>query len=484
LTAPGLPRWRRHDRILASRARTAGIWTAFAGVVVTLVFKVVPGLDFAYRRPALRAGLETAEALVALLVAYLVIGRLARTRSVDDLVAAVALGALAGGNLVFGVLPTLMANGRADPIAGWGGVGIRLTGAVLFALAAVAPRRPLARRLPTGPTAIALTIGVIAVVALAAAALEHRLPQPAIPAADATAVKQLASFGHGRALLVQIATMCACLVAAVGFARTADRHPDDELLPWFGAAAVFGTYASLNYAISPALFYTDWVYPADVVLLLFYLMLLVGAVREINGYWRGLARAAASDERRRLARDLHDGLAQELAYMSRSAKQLRWQVDVDLAEVVDRFDAAAQRALQESRQVIAALASSAEPLAAVLERVAYESAARYAVDVDLDVATGPRLDAARLEALVRITGEAVANAARHSGTTRVRVRLEWRGGRPWLQVADHGVGFEPGVVAHRDGFGLTSMQERAAAVGARLRLETAPGAGTTLEVAF
>ena len=167
--------------------------------------------------------------------------------------------------------------------------------------------------------------------------------------------------------------------------------------------------------------------------------------------------------------------------MSRAVKELRDTGDADIAP---RLEAAAQRAVHESRQVIAALASPAESLAAVVERVASEVAARHGVEVDLDIASGPRLDAARTEALVRITGEAVANAARHSGTTLVRVRLDWRGGKPRLQVTDRGVGFDPDLVADLGGFGLTSMRERAVAAGAQLRLETTPGLGTMLEVAF
>jgi signal transduction histidine kinase len=481
----GRPRRRPPEGIFASRARVAGIWTAFAGVVVTLVFQIGPGLEFAYRRPALRAGLETTEALVALLVAYLVLGRLGRTRKVDDLVIAVALGVFAGGNLVFGVLPTLLGSGGADPVSGWAGIGIRLVGACLFALAAVAPRRPLWHRLRRAPTVVAVTICVVVLVAVAvaAAALAHDLPQPALPSGQAVAVKHFALFSHGYALVVQIATMVACTVAAVGFARSADRRPDDELLPWLGAAAVFGTYASLNYALSPALVYTDWVYPADVVMLLFYLMLLVGAAREITGYWKGAAQAAALEERRRVARDLHDGLAQELAYISRASKRLRYG-DVD-GEFAARLESAAERGLRESRLVIAALATPQRPLEAMFERVVHDAAVHHGVEVDLDIGPAGRLDPPRQEALLRIAGEAVANAARHSGAQTIRVVLRWGAGRPRLQVLDRGVGFDVEAArAGGGGFGLTSMRERAAAVGAEFILQSVRGSGTSVEVVF
>jgi signal transduction histidine kinase len=277
-------------------------------------------------------------------------------------------------------------------------------------------------------------------------------------------------------------TMVACTVAAVGFARSADRRPDDELLPWFGAAAVFGTYAALNYALSPALVYTDWVYPADVVLLLFYLMLLVGAAREITGYWQGAAQAATLEERRRVARDLHDGLAQELAYISRASKRLRYG-DVD-DEFAARLEGAAERGLRESRLVIAALATPQRPLEAMFERVVHDAALHHGVEVDLDVRPGGRLDPRRQEALLRIAGEAVANAARHSGSRSVQVVLRWRAGRPRLQVLDRGIGFDVEAARSGGGFGLASMRERAASVGAEFILYSARGSGTSVEVMF
>ena len=86
---------------------------------------------------------------------------------------------------------------------------------------------------------------------------------------------------------------------------------------------------------------------------------------------------------------------------------------------------------------------------------------------------------------LRITGEAVANAARHSGATRVRVVVDWRRGRPFLQVTDRGVGFDGDSATRVPGaFGLTSMRERAGSVGADFRIVTRPGSGTRVEVSF
>jgi signal transduction histidine kinase len=487
LRAPGRPELRRREtaasrrRPLASRARAAGLGSALLAAGITIAVTVIPGIQFAYRRPVLRVGLETAEALVALLIAYLVIGRLRRSRSLDDLVLAVALGTLALGNLCFGAIPALVAEGQPAPVASWAGVGTRILGALLFAAAAFIPRRRLVRLGRAGLAgAGAAGLGVLLTVS-GLWVVRDRLPL-LTNAGDAKARPDL--FGYQGLFAVQVIVIVLYIIAAVGYARRADQRPDDNLLLWLGAAAVFAAYAWMNYFLSPALLYADWVYAADVFRLLFYLMLLVGAVNEINDYWRRSARLAVLEERRRLARDLHDGLAQEVAYISRAAKRLRHpEPDGDL---VERLEAAAGRALRESRQVIAALATPVEePLEAVLTRVAEDAAARFGAEVDVDVTSGIRLDAARAEALLRIAGEAVTNAARHSGTRRVRVALQLRRGRPYLEVVDLGAGFVPEAApAVQLGFGLTSMRERAATVGAELRIQSAPEAGTSVKVRF
>jgi signal transduction histidine kinase len=473
----------RRQRLLASRARFAGLISSLLAASITIGL-LATGTHFAYRRPVLRAGLETAEALVALLIAYLVIGRLRRSRSLDDVVLVAALGTLAVGNLCFGAIPALVAEGQPAPVASWAGVGTRLIGALLFAAAAFVPRRPLENLARASADAFGGVALAVMLVVIGVSTMRSRLPSIAAPDEAKAAAARPEFFSHHWLFAIQLIGIILYMIAAVGFAKRADQRPDDSLLLWLGAGAVFAAYAWMNYFLAPALFYAHWVYTADVFRFLFYLMLLIGAVHEINGYWRRSARLAVVEERRRLARDLHDGLAQEVAYISRAAKLLRDGTrDVEL---LDRISSASERAARESRQVIAALTTPAdEPLEAVLERVALDAAARHGAEVELDVARGMRLDPVRTEALLRITGEAVTNAARHSGVAQVRVVLDWRGGRPWLQVTDRGIGFDGASAAHAPGtFGLTSMRERAGAVGADFRLITQPGSGTHVEVAF
>jgi signal transduction histidine kinase len=222
------------------------------------------------------------------------------------------------------------------------------------------------------------------------------------------------------------------------------------------------------------------VYTVDIFRLLFYVCLLGGAAREIAGYWRGLADAAVLEERRRMARDLHDGAAQELAFIVRRARRLAAAAPRD---EVAQLAAAAQRALDDSRRAIAALFRPVdEPLdvalAAAVEDLGARTGTRVSLELDAGVDVAPEVG----EALLRIASEAVGNAARHAQADVVRVELE--SGRPLrLRVVDDGVGFDVASASARNSrFGLTSMRDRAARIGAELEVRSAPGRGTEVEV--
>jgi signal transduction histidine kinase len=317
---------------------------------------------------------------------------------------------------------------------------------------------------------------MLAATALVVALLESRLPSgvEAYPQSANPARPELV--GHPAVLGVQLATMALFAVASVGFVRHADQE-SDGFLRWLAAASAFAAFARLHYFLYPSL-YTEWVYIGDAFRMLFYTLVLVAAVREIRSYWEAVAEAAVLEERRRLARDLHDGLAQELAYVGRN---LRW-ADTD-EEAIDRALAGTERALIESRRAIAALAEPVDrPLDAVLPRALQDVAARehtrvaLAIHPDLDVTPEER------DTIVRIACEAVTNAARHGHAKLVRVAIErGRGDGLRLRVVDAGDGFEPGT-QQSSGFGLASMRGRAQAVGGRFRVTSAPGRGTEVEV--
>ena len=126
-------------------------------------------------------------------------------------------------------------------------------------------------------------------------------------------------------------------------------------------------------------------------------------------------------------------------------------------------------------------APSGQPFEVALAKAVTEVAERYHVDLDLDLTSNIRLSVARREALVRIACEAVTNAARHSGASLVNLGLEHDGSGVRLRVSDKGHGFD--IAAPGDGFGLTSMRERARSVGGELLVSSRPGHGSQVEVA-
>jgi signal transduction histidine kinase len=211
--------------------------------------------------------------------------------------------------------------------------------------------------------------------------------------------------------------------------------------------------------------------------------ILVGAgaaALGINRQRRATA-GAIVEERRRIARDLHDGLAQELAYIKmETARMAVLQPGGRAAQIAT----AAERALEESRGAITALrdagtASFADELSDVAEGLASRAGARVKLRVerDLDVESEQR------EALLRIAREAITNGVRHGRATELALELSHGDGLR-MAVRDNGAGFAPGRARRRGSFGLTSMTERAQALGGDLTVQSRPGTGTFVEVNF
>ena len=234
----------------------------------------------------------------------------------------------------------------------------------------------------------------------------------------------------------------------------------------------------MNYFIFPSL-YSEWVYTGDLLRLGWHILLFIGAVREIQVYQRVYAEARVLDERRRIARDLHDGLAQELAFIANKTRELAGGVASRVALL--QVASAAQRGLDESRRAIETLSrKDDEPFEVALVQTVEEVAARLGTRVEIEAEAAPEMASAQREQLLRIVREAVTNAACHASADLVRVQFT-NGGPLFLRVEDDGVGFDPADVESK-GFGLTTMEERARAIGAEFRIRSTQGRGTAVEV--
>jgi signal transduction histidine kinase len=234
-------------------------------------------------------------------------------------------------------------------------------------------------------------------------------------------------------------------------------------------------FARLNYFLFPSI-YSEWVYTGDFLRLAGYLVVLAGAFREIFGYQRVLAEAAVHSERRRIARQLHDGLAQELAFISSQARRFTGSADGELARHVAL---AAERALDESRLAITTLTRPLDaPLGASVAQAAEDVAHRAGVRLELDLADGVEAPDSVHDALARIVREAITNAAHHGGAQVVTVRLT-AGDSVSLTIEDDGSGL-PADTTH--GFGLLSMRERADGLGGALQVSPGRERGVRVEV--
>ena len=240
---------------------------------------------------------------------------------------------------------------------------------------------------------------------------------------------------------------------------------------------MFAVAEHVNYFLYPSLS-TRVISAGDAFRLCFYVVLLIGAMCEIRSSWIALSEARVASERRRIACDLHDGLAQELAYLGRHLNALQGDVG---EETLSRLRIATERAQLESRMAVSRLMVIAPSAAGeAVADAAGEVAKRFGLDLELDLALGLQLPAAQTDALVRIACEAVVNAARHSDSGSVAVSLQREGRRIRMLVRDKGRGFDP--AASTAGFGLTSMRERAQSAGATLAVSSEPGGGSQVEV--
>ena len=197
-------------------------------------------------------------------------------------------------------------------------------------------------------------------------------------------------------------------------------------------------------------------------------------------------RAAALEERERLARDLHDSVCQSLYSLTlfgRAASNLAAEGHYDRVDaLLAELQATALGALKEMRLMLHELRPpelAAEGLLGALRRRLAAVERRVGVTAEL-VAGAPLLELPPPleEGLYRIAQEALNNALRHAGATAVTVRVDAEDGAIVLAVGDNGCGFD--TAAAGTGMGLATMRQRAAALGGVLSIDARPGAGTTI----
>jgi signal transduction histidine kinase len=214
----------------------------------------------------------------------------------------------------------------------------------------------------------------------------------------------------------------------------------------------------------------------------------LGGVVHARGLMDSLRRAqerlvlAREEERRRLRRDLHDGVGPALAGLTLQVDTVRNRLGTATAADLDDLLVGLRSGIRDTvldvRRIVEGLRPPALDDLGLVEAV-HELAERSGMAVTVEAEPLPRLPAAVEVAAYRVVQEALGNAARHAAASRVQVRLSTSGDDLDVEVCDDGCG---AASPRPDGLGMRSMRERAEEIGGGFEMRATPGTGTTVRI--
>jgi signal transduction histidine kinase len=426
------------------------------------LFVVYPALRDTYQLPQLRLVLDTAVTLAAAIVAVLAGIRFSVEGRRLDFMLCGGFFLAAVATFAFGVAPTF-GGGTIGRTEAWAGIGGKLFAAGLIAAAPFTRGRILGRER-------ALRWSILALASLAAATwLLFRAHSLGLPVLRSGADQPLSL------IFVLALQALLSLVALIGFGLRF-RTEGDDLYRWLGLAATLGLFAELHDVFTPVVS-SSFVSHGDFLRLISYGVLLAGVWRAIR--FAEFGRAVA-EERARVAREIHDGLAQYLFTVSTHASML--EAGTAPEGTVTQIKEAAAMAQQEARFAILALSSASgnAPFDAALRRYVEFLTADGHLEVELEVDPGLTLAPDEQIEVFRIVQEGLANVRKHAQAKRAEVVIEREGSQRVVLVRDDGAGFNGETSAA--GQGLKNLRSRAAAIGGAFTMRSAPGQGTVLEV--
>jgi signal transduction histidine kinase len=416
--------------------------------------------------PTLRAAIEMMMTLFALAGAWLLRAQFGSSRRLGDLM--LVAGALALGliELGAGALPAALDLSDGTYFAAARLFGLLVVAAMFAVSAFGSPGWLVARR--RHPVAITAGLGVAG---LAIAGLGGLL------GGTHHARSLAANVGHPRLLVLVVAVTGMLLYAGAGFAR---RHfvESDRVAGLMAIAMVLMAGVGFSNAVSGSLS-PGQIGTSEGLRALACALVLAAAVVADRRVDARMSKATALAERRRVARDLHDGIAQDLAFIAAHGPRFAQELGDEHPMVI-----AARRALAISRLTISELSNPVGATAReALDAIARELGDRFDIAIAVNAQLDRDLEAQEREHVTRIAREAIANAARHGGARNVIVSLKHTDTGTALRVVDDGRGIAAADQAlATEGFGLRSMRERAAALGGQLHVRQPRRGGTELEV--
>ncbi|HYE14803.1 MAG TPA: two-component regulator propeller domain-containing protein [Pyrinomonadaceae bacterium] len=243
--------------------------------------------------------------------------------------------------------------------------------------------------------------------------------------------------------------------------------------------------ASFAFTLRPHFYRTLWFY----ALCALALALVVGQIYFLRVRQMKARFAAVLQERNRIAREIHDNLAQEILGASVQLELVARMLAVSPEKAkshLDRARSLVRSSIAEARRYVWDLRSQSlddRDLPAALSEMTRRLAAEGGAQTQFAVGGTFRPLTPQVENnLLRIGQEAVNNAVRHAGAKLISVRLDFDAGSVRLSVSDDGRGFDPAAAAGNGHFGLLGMRERAEQMGGELKIESEPGRGTEVSV--
>lgn len=446
--------------------------------VMALAF-IAPRVLNYERAPVVYGVIQTLIAVIGTLVALLVLGRYRRSGELSDLLIVASVFLLAWVHTAFKVVPDLInpnsiGNGYSERVEIW---GCALTFMVAAWYFLVATRTDANTRSPRrwtfheyAPFYLPLAIAMLATVPL-----NIFVPVSHVGLFQGIPLSEMLS------PVLDLIGAAMLLVTSWRLCRRSEAQ-SDALLGWIATGCVLGAFAQLSSGLLSA-HSVAWLQPTDILRALMVFVWAWGATIEIRTYWATIDESSRRDAQRKVAFDLHDGIAQELAlftsYLHASPEERtrpEWHQELQLT---------AERALDEVRRTISVLARmDTPPLQTDLQRAVRDALhADKPVHIEIEANSVFNVpDPIEHGSIVSIVREAVINAVRHGNAESIRIQLSSQDGSPAVRILDDGVGFDPAAVERKARLGLTSMRERAEAMGALLVIDSAPGQGTTVEV--
>ncbi|NJD28364.1 MAG: sensor histidine kinase [Chloroflexi bacterium] len=386
------------------------------------------------------------------------------------------------------------------PLYAWS-LARALTPILLIVAAWQALRPSGARPLSSLVIAAVPTVAIVMVIALLPA-IEASLPA----IMDEAGFAALRGEPGGRPGMTPVGLVFQAVIAGLylwgaGLHRRLYRRGNRRYAGYLSIALIVAAFSQLHWAILPGI-YSPAVVTDDLLRAAFSIILLVGIEAQLRSDVRALRRAnvrleelrhvevqrVALETRAQLAREVHDGLAQELWFAKLKSGRLA-QLDglpSDARELAGELSNAVDRALGESRVALTAIRAGLDgelPFGGSLDAYVADFGERAGIATRFEGAADiPSLRPRAAAEVLRIVVEALANVAKHAQASEVIVTARRRDSTIEISVADNGRGFDvDDVDATR--FGIRGMRERAAVIGGRLDVTSTPGRGTTVILA-